>query len=507
METMTQDLNLTTDRLWQTIPVPMGFVLRMIGLGFRPEDTDITGDIDRLIRAIIGKNTDHSNVNLHFDEMYNELMLKLAQLLDRRDLYFENRSKFFGFLKTSLTRHKNTLIQRYAYTMKRTGIKHKSEEDSVSTVHLDDLRQVDPHDDDPHKTVKIELDNDKKGTANFFGVSSGREDAEVMEVLNLFIEHHLTPLEALVIRQEMEPNSAAYTYAFVEHSASKHNGKFKIRDPHKAQGIGVELGVYKKTLGRVRLKMGALFDKGTMNEQNELEQSRLAELQLCEIFNIQVPSHVDTVVKRRCFTTAARDNHDKVTPDVAALLEAVGAYAPKKHGEVISCFGVMWEANHRACGLCALREACQTKAANVGLGKEDFHIDKKLLGTKATKTPMILPKIEPPQDGERAPRSTNLTVMNQSDRDEEIMAFLIETLMPILHEGEIYYRLQDRRSKHLFCVGQPERMMQLRFCNPSDKLKSELTSYGKGPMWTVPDDMSLADVKTLMNQHVADNLT
>lgn len=502
---MTQDTTSTAIEPWKSVQVPRGFILRMAGLGFRPTDDDIVGDIDRLIKSIITNKTDHSNINLHFDEMYGELMLKLAQLLNRQDLFFDDRKKFFGFLKVALVRHKNTLIQRYAFTMKRTGIKPKDQEDDMNHAQLDEHEARNPHDDDPHKTVKIELDDDEHGVSNFFGVESGREAIETMEVLNQFIEAHLTPLEALVIRQELEPNDASYVYAYVEHSdGDKGTGKFKIRDLHKAQGVGMELNAYKKVLTRVRTKMEPLFKEGkTMNEQNEQQQTRLAELALCEIFNIQVPSHVDPIIKRRAFTIAARDNFDKVDSEVSILLERVGAYVPKKHGDTMACFGVLWEANHRSCTLCALEESCKTNASNVGMDQPGFHLDKRLLGTKATKTPMILPKIEPAQDGEKPVRIAALTVLSASDRDEEVMSFLNETMVPTLHEGEIFYRLPDKAGKRIFCVGQPERLMKLRFCNPSDKLKNELISFGKGPMWTVPDDMELSDVKTLMNEHIA----
>ncbi|MGV0949159.1 MAG: hypothetical protein ACOYB3_00705 [Azonexus sp.] len=493
---------------WKAVVVPRGFVLRMAGMGFRPTDDDITGDIDRLIRAVVGQHTDHSNVNLHFDEMYGELMLKLAQLLNRQDLFFDDRKKFFGFLKVALTRHKNTLIQRYAFTMKRTGVKPKDQEDTVDHAQLDEPVLRNPHDDDPHKPVNISLDDDEHGIANFFGVESGREAIESAEILNKFIDTHLTPVEAIVIRQEMEPNDASYVYAYVEHNdGGKANGKFKIRDLHKAQGIGLELNAYKKVMARVKVKMEPLFKgKKIMNEQNDLQQIRFAELQLCEIFNIQVPAHVDPIIKRRAFTIAARDNYDKVNSDVASLLEQVGAYVPKKHGDTMACFGVLWESNHRSCTLCALEESCKTAAAQVGLDQPDFKLDKRLLGTKATKTPMILPKIEPPQDGEKPVRVASLTVLTTTDRDEEVMSFLNETMEPTLHEGEIFYRLPDKARRRIFCVGQPERLMQLRFCNPSDKLRSELIGLGKGPAWTVPDDMELSDVKTLMNEHIADQL-
>ena len=509
---MIQVMTNTIIEPWKSVDVPPGFILRMAGMGFRPSDDDIVGDIDRLIKSIVTSKTDPSNINLHFDEMCGELRLKLAQILNRQDLYFSDRKKFFGFLKVALTRHKNTLIQRYAFTLKRTGIKpnDKGDKDTDSEfthAQFDAPVTRNPHDDDPHKTVMIAWDDDEHGASNLIGVEDNRESVEAMEVLNQFIDAHLTPLEAIVIRQEIEPNEASYVYAYVEHSDSENvNGKFKIRDLHKAHGVGMELNAYKKVLARVRLKMEPLFkDSKTMNETNDYQQTRLAELALCEIFNIQVPSHVDPVIKRRAFTIAARDNFDKVDAEVSVLLERVGAYVPKKHGDTVACYGVLWEENHRSCGLCALEESCKTSAASVGMGHPGFRLDKRLLGTKATKTPMILPKIEPAQDGEKSVKIANLTVLSASDRDEEIMVFLNETLVPSLHEGEIFYRLPNSRWR-IFCVGQPERLMKLRFCNPSDKLKAELVSCGKGPVWTVPDDMSLSDVKELMNQHIANQL-
>lgn len=504
MEMMIPDSTLTI-KPWRTVKVPVGLVWRLVGLGFRPTDADITGDIDRLVRSIIASSTDHSNVNLQFDEMYGELMLKLAQILSRHDLYFANRGKFFGFLKLALTRHKKTLIQRHVFTEKRTGIKRKSRAKEHEEPNVYDPVPRNIYDDDPRKMVKIELDDDEHGVSNYFGVESGREQVDSIESISQLIDTYLTWIEAGVLRQEMEPNDSAYCYALAEHDETGKNGKFKIRDLHKAQGIGMELHAYKKVLNRCRIKLEP-FIKGKSMSDTEIHPDRLAELQLCEIFNIQVPSHVDPLVKKRCFTIAARDNYDKVTAEVAELLERVGANIPKKHGDVLGCFGVLVERGHRACTLCSLEEPCAVEATKVGLARPDFQIDKRLLGTKATKTPMILPRIDPPEAGEKPVKVAALMVLSDCDRDEEIMAFLNESMQPTLHEGEIFYKLPDKNQKRLFCVGQPERLMQLRFCNPSDKLKSELVPTGKGPAWIVPSDMSLGDAKTLMNEHIANSL-
>ena len=497
---MTQDMTHTTEN-WK-LDVPRSHVLRMAGVGFRPSEEDITQDIDRLIKATIAGSIDQSNINLHYDELYGEMMHKVATILSKPDLHFENRGKFFGFLKVALNRHRSTLIQRYAFTAKRTGIKKGQE-------HTDDYN----HECEEAQTKPsiIALDGLEQDRHEIASSESERESLDADEEMNAFIDTHLSPVEALVIRQELKPNDATYTYAYVENSSTStkdgnFNFKFKVKDLHKAKGVGLELRVYKRILVGVRTKMEELFkERKEMKGQNENQQKRLAELALCEIFNMQVPAHVEPGIKRRAFTIAARDNFAKVDAEVAILMEKVGAHVPKKHGDTLSCFGVMWEANHRSCSMCALENSCKTNAANVSLDVKDFHLDKRLLGTKAAKTPMILPKIEPDNDAEM-PQVSNLMVLTQSDRDEEIMDFMNETMTPVLHDGEIFYRLPDRATKRVFCVGQPERLMCLRFCNPSDSIKTELVSIGKGPMWTIPDDMSLEDVMSLMNEHIANQL-
>lgn len=505
---MTQAMIPTTDpHSWQTIKVPRAYVYRMAGLGFRPDDEDITGDIDRLIKSVIVNSTDESNVSLQFDELRGELMLKLAQILNRRDYFFPDRKAFFGFLKTSLVRHKQTHIQRHVFTHKRTGIKH------TKRTEQEQFQETDPHKDfmaleEAHKPIKIELDDDETGAANFFGTDGGRENQEAMEAINVFIDTYLTPHEAMVLRQEIEPNDAAYTYAYVDHHDGDRQGKFKIREVHKAKGIGLELPSYKKTLASVRQKLESRFKGKCMSENAEDQKVRQAELQLCEIFNMQVPSHVDPMIKRRAFTVAARVNFDKVkmTKGIEALLESVGAYTPKKYGENLGCFGVLWEAGQRTCGLCSIEESCKERTANLGLGKNDVHLSRKLLGATMIRTPLILPKIEPvPEEGTPIDASS-LIVYTGTDRDAEILDFLNESMMPVIYEGEIFYRLPDKGQKRIFCVGQPERLMKLRFCNPSDKLRSELIAYGHGPLWTVADELAVEDVKSLMNKHIANQL-
>lgn len=495
---------------WQTVQVPRAYVLRLAGLGFRPSEEDIAGDIDRLVKSIVVNSTDDSNVNLQFDEMYGELMLKVAIILNRRDYFFPDRKAFFGFLKLSLVRHKKTHIQRHAFTFKRTGIRHpkKGEEQEK-------FEETDAHCDfmapeEPHKAVKIELDDEESGAANFFGTDDGHAEREANEEVEDFIRTNLNWAEAGVLHQEMEPNDAAMTHAFVDNNEGESRGKFKIRDSHKFMGLGFDKNGnlnYKKVLAQVRVKLEAYLKEKRMSETISEEQKiRAAELQLCQIFNMQVPAHVDPTIKRRAFTIAARTNLERVNKDVEALLETVGAYPPKKYGENVGCFGVLWEAGQRQCGICSIEESCRERAANIGLDKDDVRLSRKLLGASMTRTPLILPKIEPvPEDASQIDASS-LVVYCSVDRDQEILDFLNESMVPVIYEGEIFYKLPAKGQKRIFCVGQPERIMKLRFCNPSDKLKSELVAFGHGPMWGVPDDMSLEDVTTLINEHIANQL-
>ena len=501
-------MTLTTEvPSWQTIQVPQAYVYRMAGLGFRPSDEDLVGDVDRLVKSIVVNSTDESNVDLQFEEMRGELMLKVAMILNRRDYFFPDRQAFFGFLKTSLVRHKQTHIQRIVFTEKRTGIKHRKKTDEPK-------RETDAHHDfmapeEPTKPIKIELDDDESGAANFFGTDSGRDNLDEMEAVNAFIDMYLTSHEAMVLRQEIEPNDAAYVYAYVDNHDGDRQGKFKIREIHKAKGVGLELPAYKKTLAAVRQKLEYKFKGKRMSENTEDQKVRQAEVKLCEIFNMQVPSHVDPMIKRRAFTIAARVNFDKVkiTKDVEALLETVGAYTPKKYGENLGCFGVLWEEGQRTCSLCSIEESCKERAANLGLNRNDVHLSRKLLGTTMTRTPLILPKIEPvPEEGTPIDASS-LIVYTGTDRDAELLDFLNESMVPVIYEGEIFYRLPDKGQKRIFCVGQPERVMKLRFCAPSDKLKAELIPFGHGPMWTVADDTVIEDAKALMNKHIANQLT
>jgi len=86
-------------------------------------DDDITGDIERLIMKTVKPYVDQSNPMLNLDELQAECRAKLAKIIDGGRLaHCPTRGKVFAFVKTSFRNHVRSLVQRYAFTTKRTGV-------------------------------------------------------------------------------------------------------------------------------------------------------------------------------------------------------------------------------------------------------------------------------------------------------------------------------------------------------------------------------------------------
>lgn len=242
--------------LWPVNRLPRNVVYNTCGVGWSPHEyfEDVWPDIERLIGSIIFGCTDDKNVNLHFEELHGEMMQKLTQLLNRRDVLFEDREGFFGMLKVSLTRHMSSIIQKYVFTFKRTGVKPPKKGEKP-TEQAESVKI-------PEHRVNLELDDDEHGTVNYVGQEDGGfKDREIRDALQFFIKEHLTPAEAKVLRQEMEPNDRAMELAFMSNRIGRRSRTFKVQDRHKAEGIDMQVYVYKRTLGRVRAKMLKYWEK------------------------------------------------------------------------------------------------------------------------------------------------------------------------------------------------------------------------------------------------------
>ncbi len=99
---------------------------------------DLTGDLERLVGILVAPHVDCSNPLMHDDELRAECRAKLAQILDAGHLSkCASRGKALGFIKTSLRNHLNSLVQRHAFTQKRTGIKPPERNGRLSETWFD----------------------------------------------------------------------------------------------------------------------------------------------------------------------------------------------------------------------------------------------------------------------------------------------------------------------------------------------------------------------------------
>lgn len=84
--------------------------------------TDLTGDIELVISRIVSPFIDHTSYALNAEDLRAECRAKLARIISEGHLAkCPTRAKAFAFVKASLSNHVRSLIQKYAYAMKRTG--------------------------------------------------------------------------------------------------------------------------------------------------------------------------------------------------------------------------------------------------------------------------------------------------------------------------------------------------------------------------------------------------
>jgi hypothetical protein len=432
-------------------------------------------DIDRVIASVAYQYTDQSTPFLHTDELQAEGRAKLAHVICEKGYLkrAKNRTEFFKLLTTSVNNHVRSLVQKYRYTQKRTGIKPPPKNDK--TIRFESLKPNEISLDDPNAHLQV-----------------GEPFTEPDQFNNEFLEDLLplcTPIERIVLNQLNAPNIESHIYAELESLHGKKAGAVKIKftQAHMAQGLGISLELFKETVLQVRAKTLSLMNKDANSDKYD---GALATL--CNIFSLQIPKTIPPVVVRRLLTIAARDQWNKVNGDVHDLLEIVGAKAPKFHGEVLGCFGVLYQKGHRICSSCGLQESCRAEAENLGLG--EITISPKLLGSKLTRTPFILPSADEPE---------NSRPVTSNPRDMEIYEYLIENFKRVVHDRQVFFRHKDRlpsdRNKLIFCVGKNPIPLRLRFCSPAAELKEKLVSDKK--CWYAPDTMPANEVIELINTH------
>ena len=87
------------------------------------DPTDLVDDVERLIHKTVIPYLDSSDPHMHEYELRAECRAKLALIIDGGHLLrCPTRTKTFGFIKTVMRNHVWSLVQKIAFSQKRTGV-------------------------------------------------------------------------------------------------------------------------------------------------------------------------------------------------------------------------------------------------------------------------------------------------------------------------------------------------------------------------------------------------
>jgi len=190
---------------------------------------DFSGDLERLIGVLVTPWVNQSHPLMHDDELRAECRAKLAYILNGGFLSkCSSRAKAFAFIKTSLRNHLRSLVQKYVFTEKRTGVKPPPKMSSAADGALAQS---------PEKVGFVWLDDDE----NHFEI--GAMDSGF--ALNEFLEElhdALTPVERIIFQK-----LASGEETLIQFSNSKHSNR-QIREMttvirFKAKSVLVGKGV------------------------------------------------------------------------------------------------------------------------------------------------------------------------------------------------------------------------------------------------------------------------
>lgn len=480
-----------TINVWEVLkPSPANF--KRFRLFFKeptlrpPVLEEMMPDIERLISSVATRFTDNTTPHLQHDELVGDGRLKLAELITKGavDKQF-SRSDFFKFFKSCIQNMVRSKVQKYRFTEKRTGVKPppKHERQYASGKTEDDHAAHGALHEDYHKQVELSLDDEELGLQV---PDAGYRVESVHELLEDY-ESFLTPIEKMVLRQMLDANDAAYCYAYIEATYGRTKSvslDLAITDECRAYGLGISIALYKETVLSIRKKV---LERKSMNEEQRTRYN-VALAQLKQVFGLQIPPELKEMHIRRLLTMAAREQHQKVNPQVAELLESVGAKVPKvMANKNLQCFGVLWQDGHRVCKACGLKESCHAEAANLGL--DEIFLSQEVLGSRQMRIASFLPKQE------IAPDAANLL------DNPEIAEHLTQWLTCYPRDGKIFYGLvENGQQTMLFAVESG----QLRFCGPSTYLQESLKKSGNG--WFAPQGMETQEVLDLMDQHIKESI-
>lgn len=451
-------------------------------------------DLQRVIATVAQRYCDTTTPHLQFDELMGEGNLKLAELVTKSKVEeLPTRLEFFKYFKSAVNNHARSRVQKYRFTEKRTGQKPPPREHRF-------VPSAKPEDDDEapeqeyHKNVDLSLDDPDLGLQvpdqhhechaedNDIDWGFGPTSAEYA--------HYLTPVEKMVFHEMIMPSAHARCHAEMDAMRRATPGKvsIKIKFNHMAEAVGLATELFEEAVLSIRKKIKAY--RMLTEEQHDKEARENAIIaQLKEVFGLQIPPDIDGMVIRRMLTMAARDQYEKLNPQINEMLTEIGAKVPRSLGnDKLACYGILYQKNCRQCNTCDLRHSCAVEAANLGLTKMTF--SPKLLGTRQIRVPAFLPRA-----------AGEITTQISSADEAEIISHLDETFQRAERNSQTFYYHHvgnDRKRRYLFCI-ERKAPLKLRFCNPSEVLKKRLV--GKQKTWCARDEASLSEIIALIEQH------
>jgi len=435
---------------------------------------DLQSDIDRLANSVAMRYTDESCVMLHTEDLEAECKRTLVNVLEKGWLEkARTRGDFFRVLKSSMCNRMRSLVQQYRFTQKRTGIKPPPKNERYMSFVSCKPQEVSLDDPDAH----IQVGEDERGV---------HEDSMDTEELIREINEHLNDIDRIVFKELCHPCMQTCNLAWLDAYRGQTNMdrvKIRITVENMAAGIGLSIEAFREsrsTIQRVTLRLREMHPE---DQRYEEVVSRLAV-----VLNLQVPHSTEPMIVRRMFAIAARDNWQRVTPEVEADLTELGVVSPKFDADTMRCHGVLYQRGHKICEACGLKVSCAAQAANQGLGEISIH--PKLLGQKLKRVPYILPNptTEPP--------------LTTTEHDQTILDYLFRNFRRVTHLGELYFQPKDfqDKAKLMFSVGERTIPLKLRFCKPNPLLRRQLVYVNKG--YYAPDLMSAERVIEMINEHV-----
>lgn len=490
--------NLTPSRVLKAASIDPVTIAKMVGVETLTLE-EVWDDLQKVASSVASMYTDHTCFALSYEDLYAECMKKVVHVVEKGYLK-KSRSEFFKIVKTAMNNHVRGIVQRHRFTIKRTGHRPPARDDVNATNTKPEISI-----DDPDNGIQV------SGLVD----GSAEYDDELIEDLKIF----LTPAETMVLDQLRAPNSASFMHAYMEASTGRRRRddlSVKVTHASMAYGLGLNLDEFSALEASIRKKYMA----NIMTDNQEDTKYNVALATLENVYGVQVPRSTEKIVVARLFTICARDQLEKLTPELEKVLLAVGAKPPVIGDGRLACFGVLFQKNNRVCHSCGLNQACQVEAANYGLG--EISISPKLLGSRSSRFPTFTDN--PPssmsttdqQESLEKPDAQSQTTSNpvlkpepktqdqkdpftHTERDEIILNHLKERYKAIKFGTDIYYTHKGGKNTCVFYAGKEGEKFDIRICKPSDELKQLLVK--KVRSYYLPDDITVEKALEIIDRH------